>query len=39
MTTKEKLDLMNWCQEAVAAFKFYEAALQIQQLQLLLEHH
>lgn len=31
MTTKERIALMVWCQNAVIAVKFQEAAIQIQQ--------
>ena len=35
MTTKERIELMVWCQNAVIAAKLQEATLQIEQLKLL----
>lgn len=39
MTTKEKLILMVWCQEAVIALKLQEAAIKIQQMEILKKDH
>ena len=35
MSTKEKLALMSWCQQAVIALKFQESAEKLEQLKIL----
>lgn len=35
MTTKERIDLMFWCQQAIIAARLQDATLQIEQLKIL----